>query len=83
MNGHQRRASARFKRRVRALQQRVEASGRPGVIYGLTDACRDCRGGGELHLYPGGAVLGRVFHDPGCPAGSGATTWAPCPGGAR
>jgi hypothetical protein len=30
-------------KKIRELQHRVEITGQPGVIYGLTDACRDCR----------------------------------------
>ncbi len=66
-------------RRIRDLQHKVETTGLPGVIGGLTDACRDCTAGGELVLLPGRRVIQRIFHDDGCPAAAGVTPWEPCP----
>jgi hypothetical protein len=65
--------------KIRKLQHRVETTGLPGLIYGLTDACRDCHATGELVLLPGRRVVGHVYHDDGCPAASGITEWQPCP----
>ncbi len=66
-------------RRLRALERRVEATGKPGLIHGLTDACRDCTADGQLVLLPGKRIVGRVFHDDGCPASAGITQWEPVP----
>lgn len=65
--------------RIRDLQHRVEQTGQPGLIAGLTDACRDCRATGEFILLPGRRVVGNVYHDDGCPAANGITTWEPHP----
>lgn len=46
-------------------------------VVGLTDACADCRATGSLTPLPSGAVLGEVFHDPGCPAARGIVDWRP------
>lgn len=75
---HQRRNDSSAQR-IRDLERRVEATGRPGRITGLTDACRDCTATGEFTLLPGKRVIGRVFHDDSCPAATGITTWQPCP----
>lgn len=64
-------------RQLRALERRVESTGRPGVLHGLTGACRDCTAEGELVLLPGNLVISRVFHDHGCPAAAGITDWQP------
>ena len=64
-------------KRIRALQHKVEATGQPGRIDGLTDACSDCTAAGAFLLLPGGAVIAEIFHDPGCPAGAGTVRWAP------
>ena len=66
-------------KRIRALDRRVESTGIPGRIYGLTDACRDCTAEGEVILLPGRRLINRVFHDPGCPASAGITEWQPVP----
>ncbi|GEM_PF-2073019 len=82
MNRRQRRQTQRrdtSARRIRALEARVEATGKPGVIHGLTDACRDCGADGQMILLPGKQVFGRVFHDDGCPALTGAVKWEPVP----
>jgi hypothetical protein len=65
--------------RIRELQHRVEHTGQPGHIHGLTDACRDCGATGEFILLPGNRVIAHVWHDDGCPAAAGITTWQPCP----
>ncbi len=78
MNRRQRRQD-RSAKKIRALQHRVEQTGRPGVIYGLTGACRDCQATGELVLLPGNRVVGHVYHDTGCPAHAGITNWQPHP----
>jgi hypothetical protein len=67
----------RSARRIRDLQHRVETTGQPGLIHGLTHACRDCTGTGEFLLLPGRQVIASVFHDPGCPAADGVTPWQP------
>jgi hypothetical protein len=64
---------------IRELQHRVETTGQPGLVCGLTDACRDCQATGELVLLPGRRVVGHVYHDDGCPAASGITEWQPHP----
>ena len=82
MNRKQRRQAQRTDattRRIRALERRVESTGLPGLIHGMTDACRDCTAGGELILLPGNRMISRVFHDEGCPAAAGITQWAPVP----
>lgn len=66
-------------KRIRALEHRVETSGLPGRIHGLTDACRDCHATGELILLPGQKIVGRIFHDNTCPALAGAVDWRPVP----
>jgi hypothetical protein len=66
-------------RRIRALQYRVETTGRPGVIRGLTGACTDCTGTGEILVLPGRRLLPRIFHDAHCPVLVGATEWQPHP----
>ncbi len=65
--------------RIRELQHRVEQTGQPGIIAGLTHACRDCGATGELVLLPGRRVVGHVYHDDGCPAATGITEWQPHP----
>lgn len=65
--------------RISALQHKVETTGRPGVIHGLTDACRDCGATGEFLLLPGHQAIGYVWHDDGCPAAAGITEWQPVP----
>jgi hypothetical protein len=82
MNRKQRRQAQRTDattRRIRALERRVESTGLPGLIHGMTDACRDCTAGGELILLPGNRMISRVFHDEGCPAAAGITQWEPVP----
>ncbi len=82
MNRRDRRAQARDPRsasNIRELERRVEATGRPGLVYGLTDACRDCTATGDLVLHPGGRVVAHVHHDAGCPAAAGVTQWQPHP----
>ena len=82
MNRKQRRQARNtdpMARRLRALERRVESTGLPGLIHGMTDACRDCTAGGRMILLPGGRVIAQVFHDDGCPALAGATTWEPVP----
>jgi hypothetical protein len=66
-------------RRMREMQHRVERTGQPAVIDGLTAACRDCTATGGFVLLPGRRVLGQVWHEPGCPAASGITPWSPVP----
>ena len=78
MNRRDRRTQSRTTQRIRALEHRVETTGIPGIIHGLTDACRDCGADGALVLLPGSRVVGHVFHDPGCPAAAGITDWKPC-----
>ncbi|HWT47235.1 MAG TPA: hypothetical protein VN255_01155, partial [Mycobacterium sp.] len=65
--------------KIRELQHRVESTGRPGVLYGLTGGCRDCGATAELLLLPGHLVVGHIYHDDGCPALAGITTWEPEP----
>jgi len=82
MNRHQRRAKARdphSARKMRELQDRVNRTGRPGRIYGLIDACVDCHATAEIVVLPSGQPIAHVFHQDGCPAANGITTWAPCP----
>lgn len=82
MNRRERREIKRtdpMTQRLRALERRVESTGLPGVLNGLTDACRDCTADGEFILLPGKRVVGRIFHDPGCPASAGITEWEPVP----
>jgi len=57
MNRAQRRRQ-RSATRIRALQRRVEETGLPGVVDGLTGACRDCTGGGQFILLPGHRIIG-------------------------
>jgi hypothetical protein len=64
---------------LRALQHRVESTGRPGIIHGLTDACRDCNADAEILVLPGRRIVPRIFHDDGCPAAAGITEWQPDP----
>ena len=77
MNRRQRRANS--KRRIRQLEHKVETTGLPGIIGGLTDACRDCSATGDLVLLPGRQVIGHIYHDGGCPAAAGITPWEPHP----
>lgn len=81
MNRRQRRANRHHisTQRIRQLERKVEATGLPGTITGLTDACRDCTADGAFTLLPGGYVIGHVFHDEHCPAAAGVTTWQPVP----
>ena len=65
--------------RIRELQHRVEQTGRPGIIHGLSGACADCTATGELVLLPGRRVVGHIWHDDGCPAATGITPWQPHP----
>ena len=64
---------------IHELQHRVDQTGRPGIIYGLTHACRDCTATGSLLLLPGRRVIGNVYHDEHCPAATGITPWEPHP----
>jgi hypothetical protein len=64
-------------KRIRALQLRVETTGRPGVIRGLTGACRDCNADAEILVLPGRRLRPRIYHDDGCPAADGVTEWQP------
>ncbi len=66
-------------KRIRELQHRVEKTGQPGIIGGLTDACRDCGATGAFVLLPGQRSVGHIFHDDGCPAAAGITPWEPHP----
>jgi hypothetical protein len=80
MNRQQRRRQAQRNRsteRIRELERRVETTGLPGRIHGLTDACADCNADGELILLPCNKVLARIYHDDGCPAHAGITGWKP------
>jgi hypothetical protein len=65
--------------RIRELQHRVEQTGQPGIIAGLTDACRDCTATGEFVLLPGRQTIAHIWHDDGCPAAGGITPWQPHP----
>lgn len=65
--------------RIRELQHRVDQTGQPGRIHGLTGACRDCQATGEFVLLPGRQIIGHVYHDDGCPAAAGITEWQPHP----
>ena len=67
--------------KIRALQHRVNATGRPGRIDGLTGACRDCPADGAFILLPGGALIAEVFHSEHCPAAAGTVRWSPVPAG--
>lgn len=40
--------------KIRDIQHRVEQTGQPGRIYGLTDACRDCTATGDTAFTFGG-----------------------------
>jgi hypothetical protein len=79
VNRAQRRAADRRinSARIVELQNRVETTGLPGRVHGLTDACSDCHADGEFVLLPGRRVVGQVFHDDGCPAAAGITKWKP------
>jgi len=79
MNGRQRRAERRrhFTQKIHHMCADAEASGKPLVIYGLTDACRDCNATGSLARLPGGQILASIFHDPHCPAAAGVVEWKP------
>jgi hypothetical protein len=66
-------------KRIRELQHRVEQTGRPGIIGGLTGACRDCTATADLVLLPGHRSVGNIWHDDGCPAAAGITPWQPHP----
>lgn len=81
MNRHQRRAAERAstRRGIHRLQRKVATTGRPGIIQGLTGACRDCGADGSIVLLPGGESVGQIHHDEHCPAAAGVTTWEPCP----
>ncbi|WP_326546098.1 hypothetical protein QGN32_20545 [Mycolicibacterium sp. ND9-15] len=82
MNRRQRRAKARdprSARRIIELQHRVDTTGLPGVIHGLTDACADCTAEGAIILLPGGDAIGHVYHDDHCPAAAGIVQWRPAP----
>jgi hypothetical protein len=79
MNSRQRRHDTSAAR-MRALQHAVEQTGKPGRIHGLTEACRDCTGGGTLHLLPGRVVVAEVHHDANCPAAAGVVDWKPAYG---
>jgi hypothetical protein len=63
--------------RIRELQHRVEQTGQPGIIHGLTGGCMDCSATATLTLLPGGQVIGDIFHDPFCPAAAGTIEWSP------
>ena len=75
--GHHQRGG--LAQRIRQLEREVEATGRPGIIHGLTHACRDCAASGSLLLLPGRRVIGQIYHDDGCPAAAGITAWEPHP----
>ncbi|HTY35130.1 hypothetical protein [Mycobacterium sp.] len=82
MNGRQRRHARdpQSVRKIRNLQDRVEQTGKPGILHGLTGACRDCHATGEIVLLPGRRhVVGHIWHDEGCPAAAGVTKWQPEP----
>jgi hypothetical protein len=82
VNRKQRRAAHRRQcsaKQIRALERRVEQTGLPGVIRGLTDACVDCDAGGSLILLPGNRVVGQVYHSDSCPALAGVVEWRPVP----
>jgi hypothetical protein len=79
VNRRQRRANHRhgLARRIRQLEHKVQTTGRPGILHGLTGACRDCTATGDLVLYPDNRAVGHIYHDDGCPAGAGITSWEP------
>ncbi|BBX16960.1 hypothetical protein CRI77_25035 [Mycolicibacterium duvalii] len=80
MSRRQRRQHARTHPAAAQIQQlraRVNATGQPGVLSGLTDACRDCRADGQLILLPGDRIISQIFHDDGCPAATGVVDWKP------
>jgi hypothetical protein len=83
MNRAQRRRNRQRKppsaQQIRELERKVEATGQPGHIHGLTHACRDCHATGALTLLPGHRAIGHIYHDDGCPAAAGITTWQPHP----
>jgi hypothetical protein len=79
MTTHERAMTDHPAGQIRALQHRVEATGRPGVIRGLTGACIDCGADAEIVLLPGKAIVPRIRHDDGCPAAAGITEWQPDP----
>jgi hypothetical protein len=64
--------------RIRELQHQVERTGLPGILHGLTGACRDCTADGAFLLLPGRQVIVNIFHDTGCPAAAGVTEWETC-----
>jgi hypothetical protein len=69
----------RDRRRYQPRDHRVEQTGQPGRIHGLTGACRDCGATGDLVLLPGHRTIGHIWHDEGCPAATGITPWQPHP----
>lgn len=81
MNRKQRRAAQgrQCSTKILDLQRRVEQTGRPGLVTGLTDACRDCHADGELILLPGQKIVGQIYHSDGCPALAGVVAWEPVP----
>jgi hypothetical protein len=84
VNRHHRRAQARRQAKaaagIRAVRAASEADGKPWTVYGLTEACRDCGAEASMHGQGiNGAVSMRVYHDDGCPASLGVTSWQPVP----
>ncbi len=82
MNRRHRRAQSRRQARVaadiRAVRAASEADGKPWIIYGLTDACRDCGAEASMHGQgTSGKVITRVYHDDGCPTSRGVISWQP------
>jgi hypothetical protein len=72
------RAARRRAERQRRNGDKIVAAikaGRP--VVGLTGACSDCTATGSLTPLPSGAVLGEVWHLPGCPAAAGVVEWRP------
>ena len=57
--------------KIRALQHQVENTGRPGIIHGLTDACRDCAATAAFILLPGGPRHRRDLSRPRMPGSVG------------
>jgi hypothetical protein len=84
VNRHQRRAQARRQAKaaagIRAVMSASEADGKPWHVHGMTDACRDCGATASLSGQGrNGQVLARIYHDDGCPASLGVTSWQPVP----
>ena len=82
MNRRQRRDEARRQARaaagIRAVMAASEADGKPWHVYGMTEACRDCGATASMHgRGRSGAVVAHIYHDDGCPASRGVTSWKP------